>query len=71
MPDAFQLPSPANLFGSIVIGSIGLAAFIYGKKSSAPKPMVLGIALMVYPYFISQTWLLYTIGAVLTAALFL
>jgi hypothetical protein len=28
------------------------------------------VALMVFPYFIDATWLLYTIGAALTVALF-
>jgi hypothetical protein len=32
--------------------------------------MSIGVALMVYPYFIDPTWLLFTIGAALTAALF-
>ena len=34
------------------------------------KPMGLGIALMVYPYFVQSTVLLYVIGAALSAALF-
>lgn len=71
MPDGLlQLPTPGSLFGSIVIGTIGLAAFIYGRKSQRYQPVVLGIALMVYPYFVTQTWLLYGIGAVLIAGLF-
>jgi len=32
--------------------------------------MGIGVALMVFPYFIDPTWLLYTIGLALTAALF-
>jgi len=65
------MPSPANLFGSLMFGVIGFAAFMYGKKSALVKPMLIGLVLMIYPYFISETWLLYTIGAVLTAGLFL
>jgi len=65
------MPAPANLFGSIVFGAIGLAAFVYGKKSGAFKPMLIGVLLMAYPYFVSETWLLYLAGAGLTAALFL
>jgi hypothetical protein len=61
----------ANLFGQILFGAIGFAAFVYGRKQSLMKPMVLGIVIMAYPYFIPQTWLLYAIGAVLTASLFL
>jgi hypothetical protein len=59
-----------NLFGQILFGAIGLAAFIYGKKQSSFKAMLLGLAISAYPYFVSETWLLYTIGIVLTALLF-
>ena len=64
------MPEPAALFGIILFGSIGFAAFIYGRKSRRPKPLVLDVGLKVFPYFVSQTWLLYTIGAVLCAGLF-
>jgi len=33
-------------------------------------PMLLGIALMAYPYFVSGPWLLYGIGIALTTALY-
>ena len=65
------MPSPAVLLASVLFGAIGLGAFIYGKKSYRWKPLGLGVALMVYPYFISQTWLLYAIGCVLCTGLFL
>ena len=48
-----------------------MAAFVHGKRSSDLKPIVLGIVLMVYPYFVSDGWLLYLIGGVLTASLFI
>lgn len=62
------MPSPAILFAGLVFGVIGFAAFRYGRKSALPIPMTLGIALMVYPYFVSDTWLVYLIGVALTAA---
>jgi hypothetical protein len=65
------MPSPADLFGSLMFGVIGFAAFMYGKKSALLKPMLIGLTLMIYPYFIPQTWLLYAIGCALTAGLFL
>jgi hypothetical protein len=66
-----QLPSPAELFGSLLFGIIGFAAFVYGKKSTLFVPMILGFILMVYPYFVSQTWLLYAIGSALTVGIIL
>jgi len=38
--------------------------FMYGKKMVLWKPMVFGIVLKAYPYFVPRTWLIYTIGAV-------
>jgi hypothetical protein len=60
----------ANLFGQILFGAFGLAAFIYGKKQGSFKAMLLGVAISAYPYFISETWMLYAIGSLLTSLLF-
>jgi len=62
------MPSPGALFASLIFGIIGIVAFRYGKKNAVFMPMLLGIVLMVFPYFVPQTWLLYLIGCVLTAA---
>ncbi|NMM28959.1 MAG: hypothetical protein HHJ12_17145 [Glaciimonas sp.] len=64
------LPSPAYLLGAIVFGIIGIAAYRYGKKTSSGTPKWIGIGLMLYPYGVSQTWLLYVIGVGLCAALY-
>jgi len=66
----FTLPSPAYIFGAVVFGIIGFAAYRYGKKAQRNTTKWLGVALMLYPYAISQTWLLYVAGAVLCAGLF-
>ena len=65
------MPTPAALFGLIIFGVVGLAAFLYGKKSALWKPTAIGLALMIYPYFVSETWILYAIGGVLCLALML
>jgi hypothetical protein len=64
------MPTPGALFAMILFGAIGTGAFLYGKNTSSIKPLVLGILLMAYPYFVSGAWLLYGIGTVLTLALF-
>ena len=61
----------ANLIGWTLFGAVGFVAFVYGKKQSEIKPMILGIALMAYPYFVANTIAMYVVGAALTAALFL
>ena len=60
----------SNIIGGLVFGSVGFIAFVYGKKQTNFKIMILGALLMAYPYFIQNTLLIYVIGAVLTAALF-
>jgi hypothetical protein len=54
----------------MLFGVIGMAAVIYGRKSALWKPMLIGVVLMTFPYFVPQLWLLYVIGAALSAALF-
>lgn len=68
----FQLGnfSPSNLFAGLIFGSIGFVAFIYGKKRAFWRPMIIGIALMAYPYFFSGTIVIYLIGIALTATLY-
>ena len=66
----FTLPSPAYIFGAVVFGIIGFAAYRYGKKASLQTTKWIGIALMLYPYAISGTWLLYAVGAGLCIALY-
>ena len=65
------LPSPAYLFGAIVFGVVGWAAWRWGRKAERPRAKWLGLVLMLYPYAVSRTWLLYAIGAGLCVALVL
>ena len=62
--------SVVNLAASLIFGAIGFVAFVYGKKQSIWQPLVIGILLMGYPYFVSDTVPLYVVGIVLTAALY-
>jgi len=55
------------LLWGLLFSSIGLGFFIYGKKQRAIVPTVCGIALMVYPYFISNLIALVAIGIGLAA----
>lgn len=66
----FTLPSPAYIAGSILFGIIGFAAWRYGKKISHAPVKWTGMALMLYPYAVSTTWLLYVTGGLLCAALY-
>ena len=62
--------SAANLIGNLLFSSIGFIGFIYGKRMNLWKLMFCGLALMVYPYFIGNTVMMYAIGAAGSIALF-
>lgn len=64
------LPTPAYLFGAIFFGLIGFAAYRYGKRLALGKVKWIGVALMVYPYAISGTVLLYVVGVALCLGLY-
>ena len=55
------------LLWGLLISSIGLGFFLYGKKQKAIVPLFSGLGLMVYPYFVSSTLLLVAIGVALMA----
>jgi predicted membrane protein len=53
------------LLWGLLFSSVGLGFFIYGKKQKAVVPLISGLGLMIYPYFVSNTILLVAIGAAL------
>jgi hypothetical protein len=59
-----------TLILAVVFSLVGFAAFRYGRKNSEPRPLILGIALMAYGYFVTNAWVSLAIGSVLTLALF-
>ncbi len=67
----FTFPSPAYLFGALLFGAIGYAAFRRGRKTERPLLTWSGVAMMIYPYAIPQTWLLWSIGIAFCGWLYL
>lgn len=59
--------SEAQLLWGLVFGSIGLGFFLYGKKQRSVVPLVCGLALMIYPYFVANSYALVAIGVVVSA----
>ncbi len=55
------------LLWGLLFGSVGLGYFIYGKKQRSVVPLICGLALMVFPYFVSNMVALVAIGAILCA----
>ncbi len=57
----------STLMWGILFGSIGFGYFMYGRKQKAVLPLLSGLGLMVFPYFITNTILLVCAGIVLVA----
>ena len=57
--------SQASLLWGLLFGSIGIGYFMYGRKQRSGLPLLCGVCLMIYPYFISNSILLVLIGALL------
>jgi predicted membrane protein len=53
------------LLWGLLFGSIGLGFFMYGRKQKAVVPLLCGLTLMFFPYFVSNTILLVAIGGAL------
>ena len=60
---------PGLLLLSLVPSGIGFVLFVYGKKQQRIAQLVAGIALMVYPYFVSTALQMVLGGAVIGGAL--
>jgi len=59
-----------NLLAGTIFGIVGWYAFWHGKKEKSWRPMVIGIILMSYTFFVGSTLWVTVIGVVLTAALY-
>ncbi|MGC8698034.1 MAG: hypothetical protein ACP5Q0_06125 [Halothiobacillus sp.] len=56
----------AQLLWGLLFGSIGLGFLIYAKQQRAVVPLVVGLALSIYPFFVSNVAAIVVIGLVLT-----
>jgi hypothetical protein len=57
----------STLMWGVILGSIGLGFFIYGKKQKTIVPLISGTGLMVFPYFVSNVFILVATGVVFIA----
>lgn len=55
------------LIWGMLFGAIGLGFFTYGKKQKAVVPLFTGIVLFMFPYFISNVYMLVIVGVILVA----
>jgi hypothetical protein len=58
---------PLTLFLGLLFGSIGAIYYLYGKRIHEPLFLIVGFALVIYPYFFENVVLVLVIGAALAA----
>ena len=64
-----HMPDEATFFASLLFGSIGLGAMLYGKTTGSVRKIIIGAAMIACSYLFSDAWLQWASGAVLTVAL--
>jgi hypothetical protein len=55
----------------ILTGALGVAYIVYGRRQTKFMPVISGVILCAYPYFIDSALWLCVIGAALLAAPFI
>jgi hypothetical protein len=61
----------ASLFFGIVTGALGVGYIVYGRRQTKIVPLVAGVALCAYTYFIDSWVWLCVVGVLLLAAPFI
>ena len=56
-------------FVSLAIGAGGAGLFLYGKRQGRWPQLACGVLLSVYPYFVTNVWVMMGIAIALVAAL--
>lgn len=51
-----EMDESTNLTVSLLAGTVGLALFVYGKKQVRVPQMLVGLGLMVLPYFMPNAY---------------
>lgn len=54
------------LYLSVFFSSIGLGYFIYGKRQEMTVPLICGLLLILFTYFIESTTMISMIGLILS-----
>jgi len=53
------------------VSLVGLAAFVYGRKTSQFVPLIGGVILMIYPYFVPNVYAMGLIAIVVVIGMVL
>ena len=61
----------STIWWGLLFGTLGIGYFVYGKRQRMVMALASGIALMVFPYFVSSVLLIVLIGFLLLVLPFL
>lgn len=61
------MEDPTMLVWAILFGAAGLGFLTYGRRQKALVPLLVGIALILFPYFTPNLYLLLAVGVTLLA----
>lgn len=61
----------SNLFIGMIISTVGVGYIMYGKRQTKFVPVIAGVVLCIYPYFVDEWVWLVVIGVPLLVAPFL
>jgi hypothetical protein len=64
------MPEPSDLLAMLIFSVVGLIVFRAAKREAQPARLVIGIVLMLYPYFVPGGFWLWFTGILLTGTLF-
>jgi hypothetical protein len=66
----WTMPDPSDLFAMLMFSIVGLLAFKRGKREVHLPHIIIGLVLMIYPWFVPAGLWLWAAGIVLTGLLF-
>jgi hypothetical protein len=61
--------SPGWIIASLIVSSIGFVLLSYGKKMSRVPQLIVGLAMLIYPYFVPNLVAMLIVAAVLSLGL--
>ena len=61
--------SASSLLASLLVGCVGLGLFLYGKRQTRLPQLIVGLVLMVFPYFVSSAAIVYAVSGGLVVGL--
>jgi hypothetical protein len=60
----------STLIAGFIVSGVGFVLFKYGRKMSRAPHVVIGIVLMVFPYFVPNPYAMFSIAAALSGGLY-